>query len=584
MQKISNPTKKLPPHLPKLPLQPQDLPQELPLHLQKYIVEQNYEKYTALDQAVWRYILRQLTSYLQVHAHHSYLTGLKKTGIDVEEIPRIENISAHLEKFGWRALPVSGFIPPSAFMELQSLSILPIASDMRSVDHLMYTPAPDIVHEAAGHAPIIADAEYAEYLKQYAQVAKKAIISKEDLEIYKAIRELSDIKENPNSTIEQIKNAESNLDKVSKSISFVSEATELSRMNWWTAEYGLVGDIQTPKIFGAGLLSSAGESRWCLSDKVKKIPLTLDCIKQTYDITEPQPQLFVAKDFKHLSQVLEELSEKMSYKIGGLYGLNTALKAESINTVEFNNKLQISGVLKKYHLDSNNEVAYLQFHGPTQLCYENKEIAGHDNKYHSHGFGTPVGEILNLNFKNLKIGEATQLNYKSGAQVSGKLTNILSLNQHATLLSFADATAEYKSEKLFLPEWGTYDILIAQSITSIFGGPADRIKFGEIDDFVASRVIKPTYNSEQKKIFSYYQEVRDLRNTNTMTPPILTNLFNKFKEFAAQEWLLFIELIEIAIKSDLHYKDIEQHLFEHPFAPEQKSLINEGLKLAHAKF
>ena len=69
-----------------------------------------------------------------------------------------------------------------------------------------------------------------------------------------------------------------------------------------------------------------------------------------------------------------------------------------------------------------------------------------------------------------------------------------------------------------------------------------------------------------------------------MTTPILTNLFNKFKEFAAQEWLLFVELIEIAIKSDLHYKDIEQHLLEHPFAPEQKSLITEGLKLAHAKF
>lgn len=126
----------------------------LPFHLKKYIVEQDYDKYTSRDHAVWRYILRQLKNFLGTHAHESYLAGLEKTGIEIEQIPRIENISAHLEKFGWRALPVSGFIPPAAFMELQSLNILPIASDMRSLDHLLYTPAPDIVHEAAGHAPI----------------------------------------------------------------------------------------------------------------------------------------------------------------------------------------------------------------------------------------------------------------------------------------------------------------------------------------------------------------------------------------------------------------------------------------------
>lgn len=134
--------------------------QFLPEHLKKYIVEQNYDRYTPLDQAVWRYCLRQLKKFLSVHGHESYLTGLEKTGIDVESIPKISDMSEKLQKFGWRALPVSGFIPPAAFMELQSLSILPIASDMRSIDHLLYTPAPDIVHEAAGHAPIIVDPEY----------------------------------------------------------------------------------------------------------------------------------------------------------------------------------------------------------------------------------------------------------------------------------------------------------------------------------------------------------------------------------------------------------------------------------------
>jgi phenylalanine-4-hydroxylase len=562
--------------------------QQIPSHLQKYIVEQDYQKYTALDHAVWRYVLRQLKNFLSVNAHQCYLDGLLKTGIEIEQIPRIENVSQHLQKFGWTALPVSGFIPPAAFMELQSLSILPIASDMRSIEHLLYTPAPDIVHEAAGHAPIIADLEYAAYLKQYAQVAKKAIISREDLVLYKAIRELSDIKENPNSTSQETAEAEAALNRIANSVSFVSEATQLSRMNWWTAEYGLVGPIKAPKIFGAGLLSSVGESKWCLSDKVKKIPLSIDCVKQSYDITEPQPQLFVAEDFKHLSRVLEELSETMSYKVGGEHGLEQARKAESVNTVEFENGLQISGVLNKYHTDSDANISYLQFLGPTQLCFKDQELKGHDNKYHSQGYGTPVGEILNFNKDQLEIGQKTELNYKSGVKVSGVLSDIFKISDTACILSFIEATCEYKNEKLFLPEWGTYDIVLAQKVTSVFGGPADRISFGTTDDFMAHRVETPVYSDEQKNIFLCYQDIRHLRTSTVATEESFIKLFEQFIENAPLEWLLFVELIEIAIKLNFNKSfifKIENHLAH--LSQKNKAhrpLISEGLRLAHDKY
>ena len=72
-------------------------------------------------------------------------------------------------------------------MEFQSLKILPIAADMRSHEHLTYTPSPDIVHEAAGHAPIIANKDYANYLISYGEIASKAIMSKEDMNLYYAI-------------------------------------------------------------------------------------------------------------------------------------------------------------------------------------------------------------------------------------------------------------------------------------------------------------------------------------------------------------------------------------------------------------
>ena len=175
---------------------------------------------------------------------------------------------------------------------------------MRSIEHLTYTPAPDIVHEAAGHSPMIADYDYAEYLKYYGQIAHKAISSSEDYDLYIAIRELSDIKEDPSSSESEIEQSEQKLKKASEAISYISEAAYLARINLWTVEYGLIGDISNPKIYGAGLLSSIGESENCLKDSIKKIPLSINCIDYNYDITEQQPQLFISKDFKSLNSIL----------------------------------------------------------------------------------------------------------------------------------------------------------------------------------------------------------------------------------------------------------------------------------------
>ena len=562
--------------------------QSLPNHLQKYVVKQNYEKYTPLDQAVWRYVLRQLKNFLTKHAHESYLDGLEKTGIDVEQIPRIENVSAHLEKFGWRAVPVSGFIPPAAFMELQSLNVLPIASDMRSIDHLLYTPAPDIVHEAAGHAPIIANTEYSDYLKQYAQIAKKAILSKQDLEQYQAIRELSDIKENPSSTALEISAAEEKLKHVMNETAFISEAAELSRMNWWTAEYGLVGQVDSAKIFGAGLLSSIGESKWCLSDKVKKIPLTLDCVKQSYDITEPQPQLFVAQNFKDLSRVLDELAETMAFRKGGSIALDKAVQAATVNTVQFENGLQISGVLKSYRRAADESIAYVQFEGPTQLCLSDKEIAGHDSKYHQHGYGTPVGTIQNLNFAALEVQADNELTYESGISVRGRLDQIKKLSDKAVILTFSQATCEWNGEKLFLPEWGLYDILLVNQVTSVFGGPADRAAYGDFDDFIAARVQETRYTDEQKKRFTDYQKVRSFREYKAATADEFKELFLKISQEMPNEWLLYVELLEIGYQRNYDVgflKLVEFHLSTlQKKNDEIKSLIEEGIRLAHAKY
>ena len=171
--------------------------ERIPVHLKSYVVDQNYDRYSAQDQAVWRYIMRKNIDFLSKHAHPSYLSGLEKTGINLDRIPNVEIMNEALDRMGWRAVVVDGFIPPAAFMEFQAHKILVISAEIRTIEHILYTPAPDIVHEAAGHAPIIADDIYAEYLQKFGEYGSKAMVSKMDIDVYEAIRHLSIIKEYP---------------------------------------------------------------------------------------------------------------------------------------------------------------------------------------------------------------------------------------------------------------------------------------------------------------------------------------------------------------------------------------------------
>ena len=237
-------------------------------------------------------------------AHECYIDGLNKTGIDSDQIPEMEGMNRILKEIGWAAVAVDGFIPPNAFMEFQSYNVLVISSEIRTIDHIKYTPAPDIIHEAAGHAPIIANQEYSEYLRRLGEIGSKAISSPKDEEMYEAVRLLSILKENPNSSKEDIDSANNNVNRLQNEMSELSEMAKIRNLHWWTVEYGLIGDITNPKIYGAGLLSSIEESQACLEKGVKKIPYSIEAANINFDITKTQPQLFVIPDFSKLSFVL----------------------------------------------------------------------------------------------------------------------------------------------------------------------------------------------------------------------------------------------------------------------------------------
>jgi len=278
-------------------IQSNEILDRLPDHLQQFIKPQDYEEYTAINQAVWRYVMRKNVDYLSKVAHNSYLEGLKQTGISIDSIPNMYGMNRILKEIGWAAVAVDGFIPPAAFMEFQAYNVLVIASDIRQLDHIEYTPAPDIIHEGAGHAPIIANPEYAEYLRRFGEIGCKAISSAKDYEMYEAIRHLSIIKEAEDTPEDVIREAEEKVDFLQNNMGEPSEMAQIRNLHWWTVEYGLIGTVEDPKIYGAGLLSSIGESAWCMTDKVKKRPYNLEAAKQEFDITKPQPQLYVTPDF-----------------------------------------------------------------------------------------------------------------------------------------------------------------------------------------------------------------------------------------------------------------------------------------------
>ena len=366
--------------------------ENIPKHLKQYIVDQEYERYTIIDHKVWSFIMDISIPFFKKHAHQSYYDGLNKTGITLDKIPSIKNMNEKMSKIGWGAVPVRGFIPPWAFMEFQALGILPIACDMRSSEHLTYTPAPDIVHESAGHSPIIINEEYSYYLKQYGKIASKAIFSKEDERIYFAIRKLSDLKEDRQATKEEIDNAEEELKNARAAETKPSEATLLSRLHWWTVEYGLIGTIDDPKIYGAGLLSSVGESQNCLKSNIKKIPLTIDCINYSYDITEQQPQLFVAKDFSDLVDILSEFEKTMAFnktesKNNKLnqkkYDDSNDSKISTLNIVQNNNQNDRE-LIQLYHKFYNKEIEEKILLELLDVSYPNEWLLRYEIYKNSH--------------------------------------------------------------------------------------------------------------------------------------------------------------------------------------------------------
>jgi len=567
--------------------------QKLPKHLKQFIKSQNYEDYSAIDQAVWRYVMRKNVDFLSRVAHNSYLKGLKKTGISINSIPNMYGMNRILKDIGWAAVAVDGFIPPNAFMEFQAYNVLVIASDIRQLEHIEYTPAPDIIHEGAGHAPIIANPEYAEYLRRFGEIGCKAISSAKDYELYEAVRHLSIIKEAPNSLSTDIASAEEKVEELQKNMGAPSEMALIRNLHWWTVEYGLIGTVENPKIYGAGLLSSIGESAWCMTDQVEKRFYNINATYKDFDITNPQPQLYVTPNFAHLSLILEEFANTMALRKGGLSGVNKLIESNAIGTVELSTGLQISGVLTRV-IENEGKPIYIKTSGKTALAYREKELVGHGINTHKDGFGAPIGKLKGINLAiedmsprdlaayNIYEAHIVNLEFEGGIKVSGEIiTGKRNLQGKIILISFKNCSVTYNKMVLFNPEWGIYDMAVGKDIVSVFSGPADLNSFDLITHKISKNTIHLKKSKERLALEALYQDVRDYRAGKSRTIS-KAKVLEELIEQHPNDWLLPMELYESAYLGN--ETKLTEKILKHLETVKQKNpnferLIDDGLEI-----
>lgn len=548
----------------------------LPRHLLQYVKPQHYEHYTPVDQAVWRYVMRKNVEYLRHVAHESYLDGLKQTGISTEEIPSMYGMNRILQKIGWAAVAIDGLIPTDAFMEFQAYNVLVIASDIRTLEDLEYTPVPDIIHESAGHAPIIANPEYAEFLRRLGQIGCRAISSKHDRLLEKAVRNLTELKTSGNPSSSQIKAAEDQV-RVLQNEQTLSEMSAIRNLHWWSVEYGLIGQPDQYKIYGAGLLSSIGESKWCRSDHVKKLPYTIDAARQHFNYTEPQPQLFVTPDFAHLSYVIEEFANTMALRRGGLEAVEKLIDSGKLGTIELSTGIQITGNFSSLIPDERQRVAYFSTRGPTALAYREKELIGHGILHHPHGFGSPVGKLKGINLAiedmsprdleayHIYEGRNVYLEFEGQVTVEGEvITGIRNLQGKILLIRFRNCLVRHRERILFSPDEGIYDMAVGKEIVSGFAGPADLNSFDLITHQVSGAQSSGKKDPAQIRKEQAYQSIRILRQTKTQ-PDSWIELVDRMLNDYPEEWLLLLEcreLLQDAPGQEVLVNTVTTHLTE----------------------
>jgi phenylalanine-4-hydroxylase len=222
----------------------------------------------------------------QRYANKHFLRGIESLCLDPHRIPRLDDVNRFLSPLtGFRAKPVSGYIPAFLFFDCLRNREFPTTITIRRSDRLDYLPEPDIFHDIAGHVPMHTDRAFADTLVRFGECAHTAA------ELVRGIRDP---------------------DRRVRTLTSVIKA--MARFFWFTIEFGLMrsagGEL---KAYGSGLLSSYGEIEHAIeSHEVQRYPIQLEwAINQAFEIDHYQPLLFVVDSFDHLFSLVDDLERWM---------------------------------------------------------------------------------------------------------------------------------------------------------------------------------------------------------------------------------------------------------------------------------
>ncbi|HEY8946729.1 MAG TPA: aromatic amino acid hydroxylase, partial [Polyangiaceae bacterium] len=439
----------------------------------------------------------------------------------------------------------------------QARGILPIAAEIRTREHLVYTPAPDIIHEAAGHAPILTDPLYAAYLRGVGELGQRAFTLPEEERVYQAIYALSEVKENPALDEHAAQTAEAELRDALAHASEVSEATRTSRLYWWTAEYGLVGRLDDYRLYGAGLLSSLWESHSCHDPAVRKLPLDESCTEMAYDITRPQPQLYVAANFEALHEVLAKVQREMAVCIGGRVALDRALASQEIATARFESGASVIGVLSAAG-PSLDEPAFVEFSGPTAFCdREGQILAGHGPLDYPGGHVVLTGRLadgsalFNLNESTLRTrwqdaSGLLQLVFASGARAEGRVEALeRAADGSLRCLELSDARVELPGRGI--RREARFTLLAAGSFSTAHAGALDS-RFYPDTRTPQIRVPRPRqFSRSERSLLSLYEKAERAHASGAVREAF-PEVHGALDRGYPTEWLLRWNLLESLLK------------------------------------
>lgn len=225
-----------------------------------YSVEQRWHRYSSEEHAIWATLYARQARLIERYAADEFLTGVQALGASPTAIPRFEQANCVLRAAtGWQIIAVPGLIPEANFFEHLSQRRFPVTVWIRRRDELDYLAEPDVFHDFFGHVPLLTNPVFGRFMQAYGEAGAKAMSTPGGLAM-------------------------------------------LARLYWYMVEFGLIRTRAGLRAYGAGILSSKGETVYSIeSDEPQRLRFQLVRVMRTqYRIDDFQRTYFVLDSFEEL--------------------------------------------------------------------------------------------------------------------------------------------------------------------------------------------------------------------------------------------------------------------------------------------